>query len=101
MGSRVDLQCTFEELLGSKNVYYQPPASVILKYPCIIYSRSPGYYMRSDNRIYASIRRYNVIVIHKEPDGDYVEKMMELPYCSHERRYVADNLYHDVFNLYY
>lgn len=40
MGQRVDLHRKFEIALGSKNVYFQPPESVKLKYPCIIYGLS-------------------------------------------------------------
>jgi len=101
MGTRIDLQSKLEGILGSKNVYFQPPESVKLVYPCIIYSRAPGRYFRADNGIHFSRRRYDVTVIHRDPDSDYVERMMSLPYCSYNRRFVADNLYHDAFELYY
>ena len=40
MASRLNLQDKLEEVLGSKQVYFQPPESLKLKYPCIVYSRS-------------------------------------------------------------
>ena len=39
MGSRLELQSKLEELLGSRNVYYQPPESLKMKYPAIRYSK--------------------------------------------------------------
>ena len=39
MASRLELQKLLEMLLGNKNVYYQPPASLSISYPCVIYSR--------------------------------------------------------------
>lgn len=38
MASRLDLQTFLEELLESKNVYFQPPESVKMKYPAIVYA---------------------------------------------------------------
>ena len=34
---RNDLQKLLVEVLGSKNVYFQPPESVKMKYPAIVY----------------------------------------------------------------
>lgn len=36
--SRIDFQHLLEEILGSPHVYFQPPATVKLEYPAIIYS---------------------------------------------------------------
>ncbi len=44
---------------------------------------------------------YQVIVIDKNPDSDYVKKVSLLPMCSFDRHYVADNLNHDAFTLYF
>ena len=37
MTRRNELHEKFCDLLGSRNVYFQPPESVRLVYPCIIY----------------------------------------------------------------
>lgn len=39
MANRLNLHEEFATLLGSNNVYFQPPESVKLNYPCIKYSR--------------------------------------------------------------
>ena len=38
MPSRLELQTLLEEILGSRNVYFQPPESVKMNYPAIVYS---------------------------------------------------------------
>ena len=38
MANRLDLQALLEDLLGSRNVYYQPPESVKMNYPAIVYA---------------------------------------------------------------
>lgn len=101
MGSRLKLQTLLEELLGSRNVYYQPPSSVSMKYPAIVYSRYDILNDFADNSVYAQHTAYQVTVIDKNPDSEYVKKVSMLPSCSFDRHYTADNLNHDVFTLYF
>lgn len=101
MASRPNLQTELEELLGSKNVYYQPPASVQMKYPAIVYSRKDIENTFADNLVYNQSHSYEVIVIDQDPDSVFVEKISKLPTCRFDRHYTADNLNHDVFTLYY
>lgn len=98
---RVELQSLFEELLGSRNVYFQPPASVRMKYPAIVYSVNNMWNHRADNSSYVHHTAYQAIVIDRDPDSDIPEKICELPLSSFDRFYVADNLNHWVYTLYY
>lgn len=101
MASRPNLQKELEELLGSKNVYYQPPASVIMRYDAIVYSRENIENTFADNNVYKQDDAYEVIVIYEDPDSDLPRKISRLPKCRFIRHYTADNLNHDVFELYY
>ena len=101
MGTRQDLQSRFEEILGSKYVYFQPPESIKLKYPCIIYSLADIYTRNADDRHYSMQKVYNVSVISRDPDNTIAESILEMPKTRFDRRYVADNLYHDILTLYY
>lgn len=101
MASRLELQAKLEELLGSKNVYYQPPESLKMNYPAIVYSKSRIDTRKADNSTYSRNTRYDITVIDKLPDNPVIDKLMELPYCSYDRPYKADNLNHDVLILYF
>lgn len=101
MASRLELQTLLENTLGSRNVYYQPPASVQMKYPAIVYSRNDIENAFADNSVYAQNHAYLVTVIDRNPDSEIVEKVSRLPMCAFDRHYVVDNLNHDVFTLYY
>ena len=101
MASRLELQEKLEELLGSKSVYYQPPESVKMEYPAIRYSKSRIDVKRADNSIYSKNIRYELIVIDRKPDNPVIDKLLELPYCSYDRAYKADNLNHDVLTIYW
>lgn len=101
MGTRQDLQNRFEKILGSGNVYYQPPESIKLKYPCIIYSLADIYTRDADDMHYSRQKVYNITVISRDPDNNIAESLLDIPRTRFDRRYVTDNLYHDILTLYY
>ena len=72
-----------------------------MRYPAIIYSLSDIETTKADNSTYLTRRKYDITVISKLPDNPVIQKLMELPYCSYDRSYKADNLNHDVLTLYY
>lgn len=101
MGSRLELQNLLESILGSRNVYYQPPESIKIKYPAIIYSRNDIDNNFADDIVYMQNHTYQIIVIDANPDSEIVNKMSKLPMCRYNRHYTSDNLNHDVFILNY
>jgi hypothetical protein len=98
---RSELQTLLISLLGSTNVYFQPPASLQMKYPCIVYKRDSESTKFADDRPYNRMRRYLVTVIDTNPDSVIHEKVGELPLSSYDRFYTADNLNHDVYRLFF
>ena len=102
MASRLELHEELCNLLGTRNVYYQPPSSVSMQYPCIKYSRSGINHKRANDRIYGNANQYEVIVIDFNPDSDIHDRILEhFPMCRFDRPYVADKLYHNVLTLFY
>lgn len=101
MANRLDLQSLLEELLGSRNVYYTPPESIKMQYPAIRYSKKKIESVHANDSKYLMRDCYELIVISRTPDHPVIKKLLELPYCSYDRPYVADNLYHDVLTIYY
>ena len=101
MEKQAELQTLLEGLLGSKNVYYEPPSSLLMKYPAIRYSLSDISTKYADNLSYSNRNRYELIVIDYLPDNKVVQKILDLPLSSFDRRYNQDGLVHDVITLYY
>lgn len=101
MASRLDLQTKLESILGSRNVYFQPPASVQMSYPAIVYSRKSIDARFADDRVYLKLPFYELTLIDRNPDSKFIDLIMELPYCKYDRPYKADNLNHDVFTICY
>ena len=101
MDKRISLQVELERLAG-RNVYFQPPASVQLVYPCVIYNLSAGYTKHADDSVYTYTNRFELIFIYRKPNIEIIEQVLRtFPMCSVSRVYIADNLYHYAFNLYY
>lgn len=89
------------KVLGSRNVYFQPPASVKMNYPAIVYSRDGIDSKHANNGVYLSQMRYSVTVIDKDPDSPIVGKVALLPTSKFNRHYEKDNLNHDVYTIFY
>mgnify|MGYP007062228553 CR=1 FL=1 len=100
MRDRNELHDLLVKILGSESVYYQPPASVKINYPTIIYSKSDIQNVHADNKVFRQDISYEITVISKSPDCNAAEKISRLSKCRFNRHYVADNLYHDVFTLF-
>lgn len=101
MDSRPNLQTFLENVLGSRNVYFNPPESIRMNYPAIVYSRKRIDNSRANNAVYKRSIAYEVTVIDEDCDSEIVDKMSLLPMCSYDRHFKLDNLNHDVFTLYY
>lgn len=82
-------------------MYYQPPASVCMSYPAIVYSRDDIEKNYANNGSYTQTMAYQLIVIDKNPDSEIVKKTSMLPMCRFDRHYTKDNLNHDSFILYF
>lgn len=101
MGTRLELHSTLVEILNSSNVYFQPPETIKMKYPCIVYQRSSGDSAFANNKGYRFTTRYQITLIDKNPDNPILDQIAALPLCTYDRHYNVDNLNHDVFNIYF
>lgn len=101
MAPRLKLQELLEDLVGSRNVYFQPPPSLQMEYPCIVYQRDYIDMKHADNIPYQNKKRYQVTVIDRNPDSDIPDRVAALPLCSFDRFFSVDNLNHDIYNLFF
>lgn len=97
---RPEFNALLQDILGAKNVYYQPPAELKMKYPCIRYESSNLDVKRADNHGYRVTRSYTVLYISKTQDEDVILRLARLPMSRHDRSYKASGLYHEVFTIY-
>ncbi len=100
LNDRLALHELLCEKLCSRNVYFQPPESVKMKYPAIVYRRNRIENVSADNVAYRQNVSYVITVVDRDPDSEIVERLSTIPHISYDRSYAADNLNHDVFTLF-
>ena len=99
---REELSSKLRTILGNKNTYFQPPENIKMSYPCAVYSMDSVLQYYANNQVYMYDRRYMITFISHDPDNLYYEGMIEqFDHVEFDRRYIADNLYHDVFIVYF
>jgi hypothetical protein len=100
---REKLQELLADILGSNQVYFQPPETVKMKYPAIVYELNKTDTIHANNQAYHFVRSYTItfITYDSNPDSEVNRKLLNLPMCSFDRHYMADNLHHYVYNLFF
>lgn len=102
MNKRLELHEELVNILGSRNVYFQPPENKRIKYDAIIYKRAPASLLKADNRSYKFTQAYELTAITEDPDNDLIERiLMHFQMARAGRHYVSDNLNHDTCTIYY
>ena len=100
MRTRIELQTMLEELVGSRNVYFQPPASMKLKYPCVVYSLKNVNTRAASNDVYKQDISYELILVDANPESEIFKKMLKVLQFKYKNHYVSENLNHYVFESY-
>lgn len=102
MRSRADLHNELVTLLGSNNVYYQPPETIKINYPCIVYERHDIHNTHADNDAYIDPIKYRVTIIDSKADSPLINKMIHFGHnVRFVRHFATQGLNHDIFDIYY
>lgn len=98
-----DRQPQFQALLEGvlPKVYFQPPSNVKMEYPCIVYDLATGRTEYANNVPYSYTQQYEVKLIGRAPQPEKFHQLAFLPRSRHSLSYVAENLNHDVFLIYF
>lgn len=99
MKNRIDLDNKLRELLGTDQVYFQPPATLRVRYPAIIYSFDNNQEVFADDSKYLKHKRYSITLIDKDPESPIADNLDLLPFCKLSNVFVTDNLYHWVYRI--
>lgn len=102
MRTRLELHERLKKVVDNDHVYFQPPESVKMKYPCIVYQLDTIDTIHADDTRYINNKKYTVTVIDKDPDSIIPYKMLtSFMKCKIDRSYTVDNLNHWVFSLFF
>lgn len=95
-----DLLKRLSDIIGSEEVYYNPPPNIKMKYPAVLVKRQSGDTLYANGNPYLTAFRYQITLIQREPDSSFVREITRIPSCKYIRAYVADNLQHDIYEWY-
>lgn len=98
---RLQIQQVLSGIAGVKKAYWQAPSKDQMVYPAIKYELDDHDNGYADNMPYRTAKRYQVVVIDRNPDSLIPDLVAKLPYCSFDRFYAADGLNHFSFNIYF
>lgn len=99
---RLEMHAKMEAIPGVRKVYFQPPDSEQMVYPCIRYSLNGGTHSYSGDYTYMYHPRYSVIVIDPDPTSQIPFDLVQaFPMIQADRNYTSNNLNHSVYTLYY
>lgn len=100
--NRLDFQTLLEETSGlADDTWFQAPGKEGLRYPCLIYSLDDEKAQFADNHPYNRRQRYQITVIDRDPDTLIPGKIADLPLTSFQRAFVAGNLHHFIYTMYF
>lgn len=99
--TREELQELLQKTIDSENVYFQPPASIQIKYPCVVYELEDLTPVFADDLTYLLHDSYQITFMTHDPDDWRIKKLAELPMIRFSRYFAADNINHYVYIMYY
>lgn len=99
---REDLQKKLVDILGSSNVYFQPPSNLKMKYPAIVYTLDKIPTRKANNHTYIKNRNYVVTHIYQSPKNELTDKMLDsFQFIKFVNRGYEDGLYNDRYEIYW
>ena len=99
-----DLRDQLYLIHDTENVYYDPPESIRMDFPCFRFELNNLDVKHADNKAYSKKPRWAVTYITRDIEEieQVAEEMLEhFKYCNFDTSFRADNLEHAVFNLYF
>lgn len=99
--SQEELQEILSDLDDVTEAYFQKPGNMTLVQPYIVYELSDEFVHRADNVVYHHLNQYTVTIVVRDQDSPIPGMVRDLPFASFDRMFIAGQLYHFVYNLYF
>ena len=102
MRDRLELQSELVDLLGSKNVYFQPSTNIKLSYPCIVYELKKFDDRFANDSRYHINKVYQITHVYQRYQNNLQDKLRDsFDFIEFNSSSKIDGLYQDVYTLYY
>ena len=99
-----ELRAILVDLLNytTEHLYFQPTEATNMKYDAIVYRRTSFGVQWADDKSHFIRDQYELTIITRDPDSELPRKIQEhFQFCRPGRQFMADNLYHFPFTIYY
>lgn len=97
---RIEVQETFESIVGKGHVYFQPGDKSRLSLPYLVFDRVVPDTKRANNGVYLIKQRYTGTYVTTDPDDKNIEQLELLPHFSMTRSFKVSGAYNYYFNYY-
>ena len=99
MDHRPELQTILENIEGVKKVYFDPPVTTNMEYPCIRFSLNTRNKLNANDRPYIKGESYIITFITRDvvSGTKVLDQLEDLQYIEFSRPYVTDGLHHYVY----
>ena len=103
MDHRPILQAELEKIDGVKKVYFDPPVTTRMEYPCIRFSLSRRNAIYADDKKYIKGETFIITFITRDAVSatKVLDQLEELPCCVFDTNYIADGLHHYTYTKTY
>lgn len=98
---RLELDAILRNIPGVKKVYFQPPESIKLEYPCIIYHLQNVNTVYANDDPYKNMDAYSLMIIDYDPDSSIRFEIEKLRFTRFDRFFTVANLNHWNYLIYY
>lgn len=99
---RLELQQKFEDILGTRNVYFQPPETMKMQYPCIVYFKTSTPARYANDKVYKYDQSYTVTYVDKDPDAEMPFTILKsFPHARIDSFYKSEGLNHTKLTIFY
>lgn len=99
---RLQFDQELRDILGTTNVYFQPPTTLQMKYPCIIYFKTSLPARYANNLVYQYKQGYTVTYVSKDPDDEKPYDILKhFQYAKPDSFYKSENLNHTKLTIFY
>lgn len=101
--NRLELSGVLEDVMSrcgeNPQLYFQPPETVKLVYPCIIYKLRTMTSSYADNAPYMTTIGYDITYITRSPTSKVPVELSKEPMFGFDRYYTANNLHHYAYTF--
>lgn len=93
------LSSLMEECGEEPKLYFQPPESVKLEYPCIVYHLRTMTSQYAEDAPYKVNVGFDITYITRSPTSQFPAKIVKQPQIGFDRYYTSDGLHHYAYTF--